>query len=78
MNLTTNSAPFPFTLTLSLGEREQQLSRCDFSKASLAVPALRWLKRLDTILRLPRGEGRGEGKARVDFSATVRLQEAFL
>src|SRR2546425_8509944 len=50
-----NIAPFPLTLTLSLGEREQLESRSgkptvhDFSAERMAHP-------------LPKGEGWGEGK----------------
>jgi hypothetical protein len=53
---------FPLTLTLSLGEREQQAARFSFSNARLANPVAGFRVRRDTILPLPKGEGRGEGK----------------
>ncbi|PYI86369.1 MAG: hypothetical protein DME26_09160 [Verrucomicrobia bacterium] len=50
------SARFPLTLTLSLGEREQQRSIGNTSNRA------RYADRLAMILPLPKGEGWGEGK----------------
>ena len=54
--------PFPLTLILSPGEREQPLT--GFVKfASCRAEASRgFAKTLGAILPLPKGEGRGEGK----------------
>jgi hypothetical protein len=52
---------FPLTLTLSRGEREQQLMRFNFSEALSAHSTARFFMRRDMILLLPVGEGRGEG-----------------
>ena len=46
---------FPLTLTLSLGEREQQGSTFENSDG------LRFADRLLNVLPLPKGEGWGEG-----------------
>ena len=66
--LPMRDASFPLTLILSLREREQlptlsdipmfrmPAPRCDMSKCSECAP--KW----QTILHLPMGEGRGEGK----------------
>jgi len=62
-----NFTAFPLTLTLSLREREQQLPASLTSIIRLANPALRFAKRLDTILPLPGGEGRGEGEHSTNF-----------
>jgi hypothetical protein len=73
MTFLANNASFPLTLTLSLGEREPQAARSDFSQALLALPALRLLKGLNTILPLPKGEGESDFRS----SAAVKSQEAF-
>ena len=61
--------PFPLTLTLSLGEREQRSARSGFSSASFANTDAGFRVRRDTILPLPKGEGRGEGKGGIQISA---------
>lgn len=53
---------FPLTPTLSLGERETNMQRLDASSA------LTFAESGDTILPLPKGEGRGEGERGTVFS----------
>jgi hypothetical protein len=75
----------PLTLTLSLGEREQQSAFAGDSTPRRALTAF-WLfagercgqpKRMDflenrrTILPLPKGEGRGEGEGTFDSSSAL-------
>jgi hypothetical protein len=55
-------ALFPLILTFSLGEKEQQLHSCFFTKAVQAADRLQFTKRLGAFLPLLKGEGRGEGK----------------
>jgi hypothetical protein len=55
------------TLTLSLGEREQLAKLSGFSTGRLANPDAGFRDRRPTILPLPKGEGRGEGKVRVEI-----------
>ncbi|HEX5398307.1 MAG TPA: DNA glycosylase [Verrucomicrobiae bacterium] len=52
----------PLTLTLSRREREQQPNPASFSSDLLAIAATRLSKDRRTVLPLPKGEGRGEGK----------------
>jgi hypothetical protein len=52
----------PLTLALSLGEREQLAKLSGFSIGCLANPDAGFRDRRPTILPLPKGEGRGEGK----------------
>src|SRR5882724_1304097 len=56
---------FPLTLTLSLGEREQQASDWCLADGRWANSGTGALERRWTILPLPRGEGRGEGEPSV-------------
>ena len=67
---------FPLTLTLSLGEREQQADTFGDSESLLANPVARFSKRLRAILPLPEVEGRGEGKG--DFICFVTCDCLFL
>lgn len=55
--------PLPLTPTLSLREREQHAHRASFSSVRPASPASGFVVRLETILPLPTGEGRGEGES---------------
>src|SRR5438093_840065 len=57
----------PLTLTLSPGEREQQANVLEFFDDSSANTVAGFSKRLRTILPLPEGEGRGEGKRNALF-----------
>ena len=59
---------FPLTPALSLGERASGINSLDQSER------LDLLDGLETILPLPRGEGRGEGEWRIR-SSTVRVSE---
>ena len=52
---------FPLTLTLSLGEREEQASDWYLADGCWAHSGTSVIERRWTILPLPRGEGRGEG-----------------
>src|SRR6184192_1577799 len=56
---------FPLTLTLSLREREQQGSDWCLADGRWANSGTGMIERRRTILPLPGGEGRGEGKASV-------------
>ena len=53
---------FPLTLTLSLGEREQQASDWCLADGRWANSAKGVIETRWTILPLPRGEGGGEGE----------------
>src|SRR6266496_1634772 len=53
---------FPLTLTLSLGEREQQPPALCLAHTGLANSVTGMAERRRTILPLPKGEGRGEGE----------------
>jgi hypothetical protein len=55
----------PLTLTLSLGEREQQLPGACLAHIGLANSVAGMAERRRSILPLPRGEGRGEGNENV-------------
>jgi hypothetical protein len=57
------SISFPLTLTLSLGAREQAAKLSIFLGARTANPVAGFRMRRETILPLPRGEGRDEGNA---------------
>ena len=59
--------PFPLTLTLSPGERGQPLETFLKFSGREAEASRGFADWLETILPLPRGEGRGEGKAREKF-----------
>jgi len=59
------NASFPLTLTLSLGEREHHMPRCDNSGSAGKLDTRR------TIPPLPKGEGRGEGEG--DYRILKRL-----
>ena len=63
-------ASLPLSLTLSLGERERPAPRACFVQTFLVNSVLGVAQRYRTILPLPTGEGRGEGKENVVF-ATV-------
>ncbi len=56
---------FPLTLTLSPGEREQRPPGTCFANTVLANSVAGIPERQRTILPLPKGEGRGEGKGNV-------------
>jgi hypothetical protein len=56
---------FPLTLTLSLGEREQQASDWCLADGCWANSGTSVIERRWIILPLPRGEGRGEGEPSV-------------
>ena len=58
---------FPLTLTLSLKEREQQASDWRLADGRWADSRTGVIERQWTILPLPRGEGRGEGKPSVVY-----------
>ena len=62
-------ASFPLTLTLSLGEREQQPPGVCSAHTGLANPVVGIAERRRTILPLPKGEGRGEGEDSVAYPA---------
>src|SRR3989442_1242092 len=53
---------FPLTLTLSLREREQQVSDWCLAEGRWANSGSGVIERQWTVLPLPRGEGRGEGE----------------
>jgi hypothetical protein len=53
---------FPLTLTLSLREREQQASVGCLADNFWTTSGTVMIERRWTILPLPKGEGRGEGK----------------
>ena len=57
---------FPVTLTLSLGEREQQSRISRLSNARPVNPVAGSDVSLATIPPLPGGEGRGEGERRTN------------
>src|SRR6266542_6490165 len=58
---------FPLTLTLSLGEREQQPTGVRLAHTGLANSVAVMAGRRRTILPLPGGEGRGEGNENVAY-----------
>lgn len=68
-------ARLPLILTLSLGERGQQLSRSDFFEAPSANPVAAIRARQQTNLPLPGGEGRGEGEGIVKFPSAKSFAE---
>jgi hypothetical protein len=55
-------ACFPLTLTLSPGERGQPLNNFPKSEGHRAEGWREFARTPETILPLPKGEGRGEGK----------------
>jgi len=65
---------FPLTLTLSPGERGQQFGDFCLSQMNRVAARCRFARKLGTILPLPRGEGRGEGRAMGDFSMAFAVQ----
>src|SRR6185312_7042547 len=67
-----NNASVPLTLTLSRGEREQQAMSPRWFVKLLANTAIGFVLRLNKILPLPKGEGRGEGEKR--FKLFKRFQ----
>ncbi len=60
-----SSEYFPLTLTLSLREREQQVSNRCLADGRWANSGTGVIERQCTVLPLPRGEGQGEGKPSV-------------
>ena len=74
----SNLAAFPLTLTLSLGETGQQLGGFGYLDGSPANPAPGLAVRRDTILSLPKGEGRGEGEGRSEHTVAQMLNCARL
>src|SRR5471030_237619 len=68
-------APFPLTLALSLGEREQMLAAFRNLEGRRAEAGRAFAKKLETILPLPKGEGRGEGKVRVKPPSPLSKQQ---
>src|SRR5437870_230547 len=61
---------FPLTLTLSLGEREQQASDWCLADGRWANSGAGVIERWGTLLPLPGGEGRGEGEPSVAHPTT--------
>jgi hypothetical protein len=54
--------PIPLTLTLSRGERGQAAADSNIREVRRPDTALSFAERQRSILPLPKGEGRGEGK----------------
>ncbi len=69
-------ASFPLTLTLSLGEREQQPPGVCSAHSGLGNSVVSISERRRTILPLPKGEGRGEGEYSVAYPAVHGLNAA--
>jgi hypothetical protein len=64
------SASFPLTPALSLGERENRTQPLDKSEASRSAPAR------ETVLPLPEGEGRGENSPKNSRIEPLKPQDA--
>ena len=69
MSFVNLTIPFPLTLTLSLGEREQPLFAFCNSDDGRAEVSRGLAKTLGAFLPLRWGEGRGEGKVSIHISS---------
>jgi hypothetical protein len=58
---------------LTRGEREQQADASRSANGSNAITTLRLAEAGQTVLSLPKGEGRGEGKGDLNGSHVVRI-----
>src|SRR6266567_7855050 len=67
---------FSLTLTLSLGERGQPAPGRGFAESGLANSVTGMAQRRRTILPLPRGEGRGEGKENAPHPTVASVSRA--